>query len=166
MDFKVINFSIIYIDSLMIKNIKNNFTYYHTWNSFEQMLPSCWWSQKKIFGAILRSGLPQELNWITMPMSLCHHFFFPPFSVILERTPRLSASWKITAQWEELMAPCAVQCEFPLHINAIKLDLSSVKYTFLIFRKWSWTMQLVVMYGNSSAIAHTNFKIQISGLYL
>ena len=129
----------------MIKNIKNNFTYYHTWNSFEQMLPSCWWSQKKIFGAILRSGLPQELNWITMPMSLCHHFFFPPFSVILERTPRLSASWKITAQWEELMAPCAVQCEFPLHINAIKLDLSSVKYTFLIFRKWSWTMQLVVM---------------------
>ena len=34
----------------------------------------------KKFRAILRSGLPQELNWITMAMSLCHHFFFPIFS--------------------------------------------------------------------------------------
>ena len=67
---------VLFIDSLMIKNIKSNFTHYHTWNSFEQMLPSCWWSLKK-FRAILRSGLPQELNLITMPMSLCHGFFFP-----------------------------------------------------------------------------------------
>lgn len=76
---------VLLIDSLMIKNIKSNFTYYHTWNSFEQMLPSCWWSWKK-FRAILRSGLPLELNWITMQMSLSS-FFSPHFQWFWKEPP-------------------------------------------------------------------------------
>ena len=60
----------------MIKNIKNNFTYYHTWNSFEQMLPSCWWSWKKF-----RAILVCLWSWIELQCKChCHHFFPPIFS--------------------------------------------------------------------------------------
>ena len=67
---------VLFIDSLRIKNIKKNFTYYHTWNSFEQMLPSCWWSWKKF-----RAILVCLWSWIELQCKChCHHFFPPIFS--------------------------------------------------------------------------------------